>query len=192
MRKQFGFISTLAFTVAAVFVLTIPVFGSGGIWSSTADLQTISGDNSAVRLLDGHVLVISSTCWNCPSIAETYDPGSGTWIRQADLNRARFYHTMTLLADGRVLVAGGEPAEPRNSCEIFDPATGLWTLTGNLNVSHRNAQATLLSDGRVLLAGGFDSPPLKAVNRSKLRHSGGSQCRSVLNGPRPAIDTRAS
>jgi len=143
MPKHFAFGSRLAIT--AVFVLAVKSLGaSGGAWRSTADMQTISGGNSAVRLQDGRVLVVSSTCWNCPSIAEVYDPGSGTWTRQADLQRTRFFHTMTLLVDGRVLVAGGEPIEPRNSSEIFDPSTAVWTSTGNLNVSRQYAQAVLL------------------------------------------------
>ena len=156
MRKHFRL--SLPFAIVLTIV-TISIGASAGTWSSTADMQTTSGYNSAVRLQDGRVLVVSSTCWNCPSTAETYDPGSGTWTRQADLNRTRFYQTMTLLSDGRVLVAGGEPTEPRNSSEIFDPATGAWTLTGNLSISRRNAQAVLLADGRVLVAGGFASAP---------------------------------
>ena len=67
MRKHFAFGASLALAVSAVVVLTtIPVAASSGTWSSTADMQTISGGNSAVRLQDARVLVVSGTCWNCP------------------------------------------------------------------------------------------------------------------------------
>jgi len=147
----------LALSVAGLALLPLAASASGGTWSLTADMQTISGFNSAVRLQDGRVLVVGFICCS-RSIAEVYDPSSATWTRQGDLNRPRGVQTMTLLRDGRVLVAGGEPAPPHNTSELFDPVKGAWTLTGELNVSRRNAQAAVLPDGRVLVAGGLGSP----------------------------------
>lgn len=84
-----------------------------------------AGSHTAMRLLDGRVLVAGGGT----ASAELLDPKTLTWSATGDMTVARSGHTATLLPDGRVLVAGGSPSTGASfsisrTAEIYDPDTG--------------------------------------------------------------------
>ena len=116
-------------------------------------------EHSAVRLLDGRVLVVGGGDGDQNDLtAELYDPDSGTWSATGSMVKphARGFRA-TLLRDGKVLV--GEDVEPETDpstsgilgAEVYDPATGTWTVTGKMVSVVREGLPTLLRDGRVLV-----------------------------------------
>jgi hypothetical protein len=126
-----------------------PVTSPAGVWIATGSMGTPRSDYTAVRLLDGRVLVagVSSGGEFDLTSAELYDPKSGTWSATGNMNKplgGRF--PATLLRDGTVLVVGD------NGAEVFDPDSGTWTAAGKM-VWGGGATATLLHDGTVLVIG---------------------------------------
>jgi hypothetical protein len=105
---------------------------STGGWSPTKGLPVVVGiDASAVRLLDGRVLVSGggNRCGEVFNTAALFDPSCNTWSATAAMATGRQKHSAILMADGRVLVAGGTAASGTNSMrvEVFDPAAATWT-----------------------------------------------------------------
>ena len=107
--------------------------------------------HSAVRLLDGRVLIVGGTAlgplgprdpvtgqWPTGLLAsaELWDPTTGRFSATGRMTTARENATATLLDDGRVLIAGGTTDEPGGtvtglaSAELYDPATGTFSPTG--------------------------------------------------------------
>jgi hypothetical protein len=134
-----------------------PVTSPGGIWITTGTMGTPLNDHTAVRLLDGRVLVLGeSTDGSGATSAELYDPLNGTWTATASMANPR-EGDATLLDDGRVLVGdleGRSPDDPTSGtygAEIYDPQSGAWTATGRM--VNGGAVATLLRDGKVLVTG---------------------------------------
>ena len=134
-----------------------------GAWVATGSMKTPRVGHTAVRLLDGRVLVAggSNEAEEHMTSAELYDPKSGTWSATADMLKPYFRDGFpaTLLLDGRVLVGDDEDpdADDRNiGAEVYDPASGTWTATGAM-ISRKDfdccGTATLLRDGRVLVTG---------------------------------------
>jgi N-acetylneuraminic acid mutarotase len=131
-------------------------------WTLTDDLHTGRSSHTAVRLVDGKILVAGG--FNFPNetslnSAELYDPAAGTWTASGDLNSHRVFQAATLLPNGKILVAGGfntDNAMPNilSSAELYDPATGLWSNTASLNIPRRFHSETLLLNGKVLVVGG--------------------------------------
>ena len=126
----------------------IPVAGPGGVWIPTGSMTTPRRSHTAVRLLDGRVLVIAgnSVTGDDLTSAELYDPATGTWTATAKMI-GDGGGTGLLLRDGMVLVAG-DPAQ------LYDPATGTWTATAKMvngaDFVDAHATKTLLGDGKVL------------------------------------------
>ena len=114
-----------------------------GVWIPTGSMGTPRSGHTAVRLLDGRVLVVGGHPGDDPDAVtsgELYDPESGTWSATARMLKPYYGFPPTLLRDGRVFVG----------TEVYDPETGTWTATGN--VSWRTgATSTLLHDGTVLV-----------------------------------------
>ena len=132
-----------------------------GAWIATGSMNTPRIGHTAVRLLDGRVLVAggSNEAEEHMTSAELYDPKSGTWSATADMLKPSYGFPATLLRDGRVLVGDDDDpdADDRNiGAEVYDPASGTWTATGEL-ISREDFDccetATLLRDGRVLVTG---------------------------------------
>jgi hypothetical protein len=138
---------------------TSPAFsGPTGAWVATGSMGTPRSGPTAVRLLDGRVLVVGGANDDQNDLtAELYDPNSGTWTPTGSMIKPHSVgFPATLLRDGKVLV--GEDVEPGTSpsasgilgAEVYDPATGTWTVTGKM-VTPGRGTATLLRDGRVLV-----------------------------------------
>ena len=125
---------------------------TSGTWIATGSMGTAhDGRASAVRLLDGRVLVVGGDYSeddppSDPSSAELYDPDTGTWTATGAMLRPGYGFAATLLRDGRVLAGDGAGAE------VYDPASGTWAATGTM-VNANPGAATLLHDGRVLVTG---------------------------------------
>ena len=130
-------------------------------WAAAGMMTTPRANHSAVRLLDGRVLVIGGiatlTGWNdfAPmTSAEFYDPAQRRWSSATSMHYARSFESTTLLPDGRVLVAGSVTAPGAAAPEIFDPQTDAWSpvpLPGVYRLAH---MAVSLPNGMVLVVGG--------------------------------------
>ena len=139
-------------------------------WKTTGSMGTARAGHTAVRLLDGRVLVAGGGNGGAyDTSAELYDPRTGTWAVAKSMITGREHHTATLLRDGRVLVAGGIGSESDAPipAELYDPGTGIWTVTGGMASVRYNHTATLLPDGKVLVAGG-DRWPDDALDSAEL------------------------
>ena len=130
-----------------------------GIWIDTGPMGTPRYGHTAVRLLDGRVLVVGGAGGESdPSTAELYDPVSGTWSATGNMLRFHDGFGATLLRDGKVLVADvkdrslDDRADWITGAEVYDPASGTWTHTGKM-VVHDPGSAVLLRDRTVLVSG---------------------------------------
>ena len=133
---------------------TAPAFArTTGVWIATGTMGTPRSDHTAVRLLDGRVLVMGGAAGEeDDTSAELYDPETGTWSATGSMVRPRggFAFAAILLRDGKVLVGDEKGAE------VFDPDVGTWTVTKKMALidedgSSHWGKATLLRDGRVLV-----------------------------------------
>lgn len=176
MRTRFrlpsGTVAVLCGNLAAVAVglVTEDAWAANGTWSSVANLQGISGQNTATLLQDGRVLV---TGWR-PSpfpggeAAEVYDPASDTWTPQADPIAGLGILTAAPLGDGRVLFVGGTGTFGYQSSQIFDPVTNGWTRAADLNIPRYNGKVAALPDGRVLIAGGVPRSGIELLRDAEI------------------------
>lgn len=124
--------------------------GPEGAWIPTGSMGTPRSGHTAIRLLDGRVLVVGGTSDDEPdavSSAELYDPATGTWSATETMRKPYFGFPPTLLRDGRVFVG----------TEVYDPESGTWTTTGNVSWSGSADTSTLLRDGTVLVTDGTGS-----------------------------------
>ena len=82
---------------------------STGVWIATGSMGTPRSGHTAVRLLDGRVLVVGGANGDeNDTSAELYDPASGTWSATGNMLKPRGGFPATLLRDGRVLVGDGD------------------------------------------------------------------------------------
>jgi hypothetical protein len=139
---------------------------STGVWIATGTMGTPRRGHTAVRLLDGRVLVAGGYPGDEPddavTSAELYDPESGTWSATGNMLRPHAGFAATLLRDGKVLVGDvDDPAadSPIFGAEVYDPSSGTWTVTGKMVTPHIGS-AMLLRDGRVLVVHEFGSSEL--------------------------------
>ena len=109
-------------------VASADLFGTDGVFSSAALMQTPRSGHTATILPNGNVLVTGGTTsgGGITNSAEIYDPSANSWtLLSGSMVDARSGHTASLLPDGRVLLAGGQNSGGAiNSLEIFDPASG--------------------------------------------------------------------
>jgi hypothetical protein len=146
----------------AALALLLPDFAQASGSDAFVPAGTIGGDGrvyqSAVRLLDGRVLVVGGygrADGGALDTAEVFDPGTGTWTPTDPLGTPRVLLTASLLPDGRVLVTGGSHhAAAHASTEIWDPATGTWSAAAPMSVARFAHSAARLLDGRILVTGG--------------------------------------
>ncbi|PYL09028.1 MAG: hypothetical protein DME33_05555 [Verrucomicrobia bacterium] len=137
-----------------------------GTWTLTGSMSTAREDHTAVRLLDGRVLVAGgATSEDVPrlSSAEIFDPNTGQWTPTGDMTTGRSEEEYggIRLRDGRVLMPGGFSAfeTPGASADVYDPRTGTWTPAGSMSVPRAGQPSTALPGNRVLVMGGLNSPP---------------------------------
>jgi len=137
---------------------------STGAWIATGTMGTPRYGHTAVRLLDGRVLVAGGSGANNEAdltSAELYDPESGTWSATGNMLKPHGCcgFPATLLRDGKVLVSDVDDPTVYDGipgAEVYDPATGTWSSTGKLATTDRwlaAATATLLANGEVLVTG---------------------------------------
>jgi hypothetical protein len=126
---------------------------STGVWIATGSMASPRDgrEPTAVRLLDGRVLVVSG------QTAEVYDPKSGTWSATGSTAKPQSCFPATLLRNGKVLVGVVDDPDADNvtaGAEVYDPASGTWTATERMLIrSDCSLSATLLLDGQVLVTG---------------------------------------
>jgi hypothetical protein len=135
---------------------------SAGVWIATGTMGTPRNRFTAVRLLDGRMLVAGGSGANNAAdltSAELYHPDSGTWSATGNMVHPYVSYNgfrATLLPDGKVLVGDvDDPAAdaPITGAEVYDPESGTWTATAKMVGDAGNGTATLLRDGKVLVAG---------------------------------------
>jgi hypothetical protein len=130
-------------------------------------MSTTRIGHSAVRLLDGKVLVLGGipVVQNLhaqpvnPAYAELYDPTAHIFSPVAGLTISHERYTATLLRSGMVLIAGGRGSAGNvtSEAQLLNTITAGLTATGSLRIPRVGHTATLLQDGRVLVAGGTDA-----------------------------------
>ena len=126
-----------------------------GAWIATGTMGTPRSGHTAVRLLDGRVLVVGGSVIDVPpTSAELYDPDSGTWSATGNMiSRAMASRPRCCATAGCSSGMSAAGRAERARCELYDPASGTWTDTGKKDSGGRESTATLLRDGRVLVIG---------------------------------------
>jgi hypothetical protein len=168
-------------------VTATPVTDPAGAWIATGTMGTPRGEYSAVRLLDGRVLVLSeSGDGSGVTSAEVYDPVTGTWSATGSMIRPIGFPPV-LLRDGRVL-AGAASDGDRPGAELYDPTSGTWSATGQMvrAADFVGDTATLLPDGRVLVIGLSAGDPPASCPAFSVCPGGGAELYD------PASDTWAA
>ncbi len=119
-----------------------------GQFTPTGSMTTPRYSHSAVRLMDGRVLVVAGipqSKANGLASAELFDPATGTFTPTGSMPSGVEGQSATLLSDGRVAVFSGGAAE------VWNPSTGNFTAGPATDIS--TGTSTLLPDGQVLLIG---------------------------------------
>lgn len=144
------------------------VVAPGGEWIATGSMHTPRLGHSAVRLVDGRVLVVGGYAGHNAdggiyndvghgeqtTSAELYDPESGAWSATGRMILPPRGFPATLLSDGTVLV-GDDLGDGRPGAELYDPRSGIWSAVGPMIAG--GATATVLRDGMVLVRGNSGS-----------------------------------
>jgi hypothetical protein len=132
-----------------------------GRFSATGSMAEARSDATAVRLLDGRVLIVGG--WSGDSqvaavlaSAEIFDPSTGAFFPTGPMVHASYRRSAALLQDGEVLLVGGSSSpsggwgpEP----ELFDPGTGTFKTPMLPDAGFVFSFATTMLDGRVLITG---------------------------------------
>ena len=135
------------------------VTSPAGVWIATGWMGTPRDRYTAVRLLDGRVLVVGGSDDERDTSAELYDPATGTWSPTGNMVHPDAGFPATLLRDGKVLVGDirdDERGDPSSGAELYHPATGIWSSTGRLVITEEwlaGTTAMLLANGKVLVTG---------------------------------------
>ena len=140
-------------------------------------------EHSAVKLVDGSILVVGGTSGERTlKSALVLAPGATTWTRTGSLRIARRDALLLALPDGGALIVGGRDPQnrPIAEAERLVRAESVWKPAGALNMARSGAAGALLADGRVLVVGGDLATP-----RLRLRNWTGMGYEFVLS-PSPA------
>ena len=141
---------------------TAEVFDSGSeSWAATMSPPYVAVGQTAIRLLDGRVLVVGG--WLSPW-AELYNARTANWNPTTAPPVSASFRTGTLLQNGHCCLAGGyEQAGcgladgrcgPLAQAEVYVPSAGRWTPVGSMHAPRYLGTATRLPNGDVLATGG--------------------------------------
>ena len=136
-----------------------PIGTVTGSWQSLTSMSDVRGGTTAVRLSDGHVLVVGGGVGSVALAGtDVYNPTDKTWTSAGSLHQARRGNETVVLSDGRVLTAGGlSGSTVLNSVEVWNPATSAWTAVAPMHTARFNQVLVPLPGGKVLAAGGVDA-----------------------------------
>ncbi|OJT18800.1 hypothetical protein BO221_39415 [Archangium sp. Cb G35] len=126
-------------------------------WVPTTSMDTTRNHPAAVKLNNGHVLVMGgfNSSGTALDTAVVYDPAALTWTPAGNMKSKRAHMGAVLLSDGRVLAVGGWDGTGRtNTAEVYDPGTQTWTLVQAMSSGREFHTVTALSNGKVLVTGG--------------------------------------
>jgi hypothetical protein len=155
-----------------------PATNPAGVWIATGTMGTPRSDHTAVRLLDGRVLVLGGSSGDGSDVtsAEVYDPLTGTWSATGNMIKPHLGFPPTLLRDGRVLVGDASDGD-RPGAELYDPTSGTWSATGQMvrDADFAGDTATLLPDGRVLVTGLSAGDPPGSCPANSVCPGGGAE-----------------
>jgi hypothetical protein len=158
-------------TTPVVTLGETPLVQSVGKFHLTGSMGNARGGNLAIRLNDGHVLIVGGGGPMTIIWPELYDPATGEFAPTGKIsNSLHDVQTATLLRDGRVLIVDFPDAE------LYDPKTSQFSPTGSMladsseTSGHYNVRpfiysslnATLLADGRVLMTAASDGSMLES------------------------------
>jgi N-acetylneuraminic acid mutarotase len=113
-------------------------------FSASGALNTARYNHSAVRLLDGRVMVAGGIGSGNSALtsSETYDAKTGTWTTRASLSVARANQAAVVVEDGRVFVAGGSSSA---QTEYYANQSSIADFAGfNLPQAFGNSLAVML------------------------------------------------
>jgi hypothetical protein len=154
-----------------------------GEFEPTGGLQTARHKHDAIRLEDGHVLVIAGADRSDRvhyATTEIYNPARRSFQRGPSMTHSRYKiaGTSVRLPGGNVLVTSGARV-----AELLDVRT--WTfreVPGRLPAAYRFASAAALAGGDVFIAGGYSdsNDTTGSVWRYEERPSGRSSSSSSL------------
>ena len=89
-------------------------------WTKVGNTEIPRSEASAVRMLDGRVLITGGIGLRISG--EIFDPDTGDWIRTLDMHDTRYRHQMIVLDSGKILVIGGNGKEGLLAeTELFTP-----------------------------------------------------------------------
>ena len=98
-------------------------------------MTTPRANHTAVRLLDGRVLVVAGNSGTGDDLtsAELYDPDSGTWSATGSMLKPQGGFPPTLLLDGKVLVGDVDDRRRATWRGGVRPESGTWSATGKMD-----------------------------------------------------------
>lgn len=130
---------------------------STGTWSSAGSFGETRRGHQAVRLANGHVLIVGGHDLAGGGLAfrnsaRIYDPEANVWTAVASLTLPRSTMAAGVLPDGSALIANGFWFLGAHSSSFrFDPTADTWSSAGSTGVTGPNAAGVTLGDGRFLL-----------------------------------------
>ncbi len=100
-----------------------------GVWIATGTMGTPRSGHTAVRLLDGRVLVAGGGNGDeNDTSAELYDPDTGTWSATGNMAKPPHCFPATLLRDGKVLVGDVDDPDDDEPVRRRGVRPGHWDL----------------------------------------------------------------
>jgi large repetitive protein len=153
-----GFLIAFLVMAASAALAAEPAPG----WENPVATALARSDGSAVRLMDGRVLLVGGYAGGIIAACEIYDPATGQWSTTGSMALPRTNFTATRLPSGNVLVVGGVVTLTQTdgataACELYDVASGTWSAAESMPAQRSSHSAVLLRSGKLLIAGGMSA-----------------------------------